>query len=263
VKAPVEEIGLVKKYSAMADEQRSEWIAEQNEKRKLEKIAKWDSLDYKEKQKLDPGRLEEEEMKKQEEKRMKWEEAQRNCERRWKTNNWDRLSMQEKEEHDPERYKADIERYKAERESRSRPLEMPAANAVAPAPVPTIAPPKAPSGKLTKIKSLIKLSSLSEDDKNKIENKLIRNIENPYYKLNDKVKNAYKNPKIKFRAKAGNVFENIEAIPKKSKKAAAFATEPPPPTSDNDPVSSVSEVNAVNQQVKPPPVRKRKLDLVK
>jgi hypothetical protein len=81
---------------------------------------------------------------------------------------------------------------------------------------------------------------------------------------------------MKSQAKAGNVFENIVVAPKKPRKtkeaAAATVTtaeppppraEPPPPTADIDPAPSVSEVNAVNQQVKPPPIRKRKLDLVK
>jgi hypothetical protein len=131
-----------------------------------------------------------------------------------------------------------------------------------PASVPAPASPRNHSDNGSRVKSLVKLNSISEEDKGSIENELKLNIENPYYKLNDRSKLTYKYPKMKSHTKAGNVFENIEAPPKKSRKTAVTA-EPPPPTADIDPVPSVSEVDAVNQQVKPPPVRKRKLDLVR
>jgi hypothetical protein len=53
-------------------------------------MEKWDSLDYNEKQKLDPGRWQQEEMKNQEDERTKFGEAYRKGLKRWKTNNWDR-----------------------------------------------------------------------------------------------------------------------------------------------------------------------------
>jgi hypothetical protein len=63
------------------------------------------------------------------------------------------------------------------------------------------------------VKRLVKLSSISQKDKQKIAFELIGHIENPFSKRGAKCGITYKEPKIKFRAKEGNVFEAVETPP--------------------------------------------------
>jgi hypothetical protein len=123
----------------------------------------------------------------------------------------------------------------------------------------------------TKIKKLIQLKSISEEDKQKIMEELNNNIENPFYRLRGKGI-AYKDDKMKKRAKGeGSVFdESVKPVKTKKSKAPPVkeenpppdVTEVPPPFSDTSATASMAEVAAVETQVKPAPIKKRTLNLL-
>jgi hypothetical protein len=123
-----------------------------------------------------------------------------------------------------------------------------------PPPTETSAAPVA----VTRVKTLAQLDSISTEDKAIIMNELKQGIDNPFYKIRGHGL-GYKDTGMKKRARKVNVFTEIQAPPQAP--PAEAPAEVPPPTADIGAAPSASEVAAVEKQVKPPPIKKRKLDL--
>jgi hypothetical protein len=123
-------------------------------------------------------------------------------------------------------------------------IEAPSSSIEAPSP-----PIEVATARETKVKRLVKISSMSDFDKQKISLELINSIDNPYYKKGDRDLIAYKDLKMKFRAKDGNVFEDVKPRPRRvsSKKRS---DEAPPPAKVSEVPAEVSEVSAQASRVR-------------
>jgi hypothetical protein len=113
-------------------------------------------------------------------------------------------------------------------------------------------PGEVPTSTKSKFKKLIQLS---KEEKQQIIEELRNGIDNEFYKLRGKGL-AYKDSaKRKKRTKQESLFNSTETAINKA--------EVPPPTEDPEPSPSVSEVDAVESHVRPPPIRKRTLNLIR
>jgi hypothetical protein len=117
----------------------------------------------------------------------------------------------------------------------------------------------------TRVRALAQVASISAEDKVIIMNEPNQDIANPFYRLLGKGL-GYKDNGMKKRAKKVNVFEDVQApptAPQAAKTPTEAPAEVPVPTADVGAAPSANEVAAVEQQVRPPPIKKRVLDLRK
>jgi hypothetical protein len=136
----------------------------------------------------------------------------------------------------------------------------PSDEAPPPAEVPEAPAASAPAA--TRVRELAQLTSISDEDKAIIMNELKQGINNAFYRLLGKGIRYKDSSNMKKRAKKGNVFEDVRWPPASSVTPPTEASaEVPAPTADVGAAPSANEVAALEQRVRPPPIKKRVLDL--
>jgi hypothetical protein len=132
-------------------------------------------------------------------------------------------------------------------------------------PPPPAEAPEAPV-QATMVRALAQLASISAEDKAIIMNELKQGIENQFYRLLGKGIGYKDSSKMKKRAKKVNVFEDVQEPPT-APQAAITPTEAPAEvpasTVDVGAAPSANEVAAIEQRVRPHPIKKRVFDLRK